>query len=95
MTGGRRGLCGRTKGAADSIVTGGYGRKMGMRRGFGRGCGRGSGLAYGGSPYPSAYQYPLSKTDELEMLRADADARRKSLEAIQRRVEELEKEGSE
>lgn len=95
MTGGRRGLCGRTRSAADMSAAGGYGRAMGMRRGFGRGCGRGFGPAYGGYAHPPAYPYPLSKTDEVEMLRADADARRKSLDAIQRRIEELEREGSE
>jgi hypothetical protein len=30
----------------------------------------------------------------MEMLRADADAMQKSLDAVQRRIAELEKEGS-
>jgi hypothetical protein len=37
---------------------------------------------------------PLSKRDELEMLRADADAIHKSLAAIQKRMAELEQETS-
>jgi hypothetical protein len=68
---------------------------MAFRRGFGRG--RGFGPAAGGYPYPQAVGtgYPVSKTDEMEMLRADAEAMRQSLDAIQRRISELEKEGSE
>lgn len=97
MTGGRRGTCGRA-GAATNLPAygGGYGRGMGFRRGFGRGRGYGIGPAYGGVPYPQAYGagYPASKPEEMEMLRADADAMRKSLEAVQRRIAELEKEKS-
>ena len=101
MTGGRRGFCGSTGGPADLPVYGGgygcgYGRGMGFRRGFGRGRGRGFGPAYGGFSYPPTYGtvYPVSRTDEVEMLRADAEAMQKSLEAVQRRIAELEKEGS-
>jgi hypothetical protein len=70
---------------------------MAFRRGFGRGRGYGFGPAAGGYPYPQAYGtgYPVSKTDEMKMLRADAEAMRQSLDAIQRRISELEKEGSE
>jgi hypothetical protein len=99
MTGGRRGICGRAGAATYQPAYGsgyGYGRKMGFRRGYGRGRGYGIGPASGRGPYPQAYDtgYPASKTDEMEMLRADADAMRKSLEAVQRRITELEKEGS-
>jgi hypothetical protein len=68
---------------------------MGFRRGYGRGRGYGFGPAYGGVAYPQAYGtgYPVSKTDEMEMLRADAEAMRQSLDAIQRRLADLEKEG--
>jgi hypothetical protein len=100
MTGGRRGICGRAAGAINLPVYGGgygYGRGMGFRRGYGRGRGYGFGPAYGGVAYPQAYgtRYPVSKTDEMEMLRADAEAMRQSLDAIQRRLADLEKEGSE
>ncbi len=44
---------------------------------------------------PMVTGYPVSKTDEMEMLRADADAMRQSLESVQHRIAELEKEGSE
>jgi hypothetical protein len=100
MTGGRRGICGRAGAAANLPAYGsgyGYGRGMGFRRGFGRGRGRDFGPAGGGYPYPQAHasRYPASKSDEMEMLRADAEAMRQSLDAIQRRITELEKEGSE
>ena len=100
MTGGRRGICGRAAGAAEMPVYGGgygYGPGMGFRRGFGRARGRGAGPAFGGYAYPPVYGsgYPASKTDEIEMLRSDADAMRNSLETIQRRIAELEKGGSE
>jgi hypothetical protein len=69
---------------------------MGFRRGFGWGRGRGFGPADKGYPSPQAYGsgYPLSRIDEMEMLRADADAMQKSLEAVQRRITELEKQES-
>jgi uncharacterized protein DUF5320 len=100
MTGGRRGLCGRPGGAYDRPAYGGgygYGRGMAFRRGFGGGRGYGFGPAYGGYPYPQAYGtgYPVSSANEMEMLRADAEAMRQSLDAIQQRISELEKDGSE
>jgi hypothetical protein len=99
MTGGRRGRCGRAGGPVESPVYGrgfGYGRGMGFRRGQGRGRGYGFGPAYGSHAYPPVYGagYPLSRSSEMEMLRADADAMQKSLDAVQRRIAELEKEGS-
>ncbi len=99
MTGGRRGLCARTGTAYVAPAYGTHGRGLAFRRGFGRGRGRGYGFGpgFGGYPYPPAYgaEFPLSETDEMEMLRADAEAMRKSLEAIQRRITELEKEPKE
>ena len=98
MTGGRRGICGRAGVAINQPAYGsGYGRGMGFRRGFRRGRGYGLGPAQGQVPSQQAYgtRYPASKTDEMGMLRADADAMRQSLESIQHRITELEKEGSE
>lgn len=98
MTGGRKGICGHAGGPTDMPVYGGsYGRGMGFRRGYGRGRGYGLGPATGGYPYPQAYGtgYPAGRTDEMEMLRANAEAIRKSLDTVQRRIAELEKEGSE
>jgi hypothetical protein len=66
---------------------------MGFRRGFGRGRGYGPGPAFAGYAHPQAYGgYPVGRADEIEMLRADAEAMRKSLDAVQRRISELEKE---
>ncbi len=98
MTGGRRGICGRAGRPTDvPVYGGGYGRGMGFRRGFGRGRGRNFGPAEGGYPYPSmvATGYPAGRANEMEMLRADAEAMRQSLDAIHRRLTELEKEGPE
>ena len=100
MTGGRRGICGRAGSAANlpAYDSGyGYGRGMGFRRGYGRGREYGRGPAYAGYPHPQAYGsgHTVRRTFELDVLRADADAMQKSLESVQRRIHELEKEGSE
>jgi hypothetical protein len=97
MTGGRRGLCGKRAGVADMPAYGrgyGYGAGMGYRRGFGGGRGRGFGPGRGGFAYPPVYGagYPLSKTDELAMLRADAEAMQQSLETVRKRMAALEAE---
>jgi hypothetical protein len=98
MTGGRRGLCGSGAGATNMYATGGvgYGRGMGYRRGFGGGRGRGGGFAGGRDGVAQRYTsgYSPSKSDEMEMLRADAEVMKRSLEAIQGRIAELEKEES-
>jgi len=96
MTGGRRGICGRPGGPADLPVYGGNGRGLGFRRGHGRGRGYGYGPGFAGYPYPQAYgtgsRYPASSTNEMDMLKAEAI--QQSLDAIQRRITELEKEAS-
>jgi hypothetical protein len=99
LTGGRRGLCRRAEAATHLPAYGsgyGNGRGMGFRRGYGRGRGYGFGPGSGGVTFPQAdgTGYPAGKTDELEMLRADAVATRRSLESIQRRIAELEKGGA-
>jgi hypothetical protein len=100
MTGGRRGICGRAGAAANLPAYGsgyGYGRGMGFRRRFGRGRGYGLGPAYAGYPHPQVYGagYPVRRTFELDVLWADAEAMQKSLDAIHRKIADLEKEGSE
>lgn len=103
MTGRGRGMCGQPAGAGNlpAYGGGGYGygcgRGMGFRRGFGRGMGRGFGPAFGGygAPPETGYGYPASRTDEIEMLRSNAEAMKNSLEAIQQKIAELEKDGSE
>jgi hypothetical protein len=68
-----------------------------MGRGFGPafgGYGAPPEAAYGTPPEPG-YGYPASRADEIEMLRSNAEAMKNSLDAIQQKIAELEKEGSE
>lgn len=95
MTGGRRGLCGGAYGRSGTIGYG-YGRGLELRRGHGRG--RCFGYAgCGGYPAQRAFgpAYPVSSADELAMLQAEANAMKASLESVQNRIAELEKEASE
>lgn len=94
MTGGARGFC-NPAGA-------------GFRRGFGRGAGRGRGLGAGfrgrrpgwnafvpgGGVYQPWYDMPYESapSDETQVLKRQADALRRDLDAVNRRLEELEKE---
>jgi hypothetical protein len=94
MTGGGRGLCG----------PGGLARpsapkecRMGGARGFGRGMARGRrldrGLGYGrrfGSP-SSGFFPNLTPLEELEMLKNEAEILKKELNAIGKRIMDLEK----
>jgi len=73
---------------------------MGFRRGRGGGYGPGRGFGYrgyGGYPPPPAFgpAYPMSSVDEMAMLQAEANAIKVSLESIQNRIAELEKDASE
>ncbi|MBC8200184.1 MAG: DUF5320 domain-containing protein [Desulfobacterales bacterium] len=90
MTGGARGLCNPRATSYGSQFAGGfgYGRGFGMGRGYGRGFGRGMGMGYGPEYGP---RYPLKSADEIAGLKADADYMKSSLDAISRRIEELEK----
>jgi len=81
----------------------GYGRGLGMRRGFrggyGSGRGRGYGRGYGG--YPPAFGpihqpvYPMGAASEIDMLKEQADYMKNALNAINRRIDAIEKEPSE
>jgi hypothetical protein len=97
MTGGHRGLCGGTYGRPVNIGYGyGGGRGMGLRRGHGRVRGFGY-RGYGGYPASPVFgsTYPVSSADEMAMLQAEANAMKASLESIQNRIAELEKDASE
>ena len=97
MTGGARGLC--NPGATNygpQFGRGfgygrGFGRGLGFRRGFGRGMGMGYGRGFG--LYPAEYGpgYPPKSADETAQLKAEADYMKSSLDAINKRIEELEK----
>ena len=99
MTGGARGRCNpATAGTIPAYVGGfGYGRGLGLRRGFrggyGTGWGRVRGFGRGCGWYSPAVPpvYPMSAADEMDMLKAQADYMKNSLDAINSRIDELEK----
>jgi len=103
MTGGRRGFCNpATAAGARAYIgpygyVGGVGLRRGYRGGFGRGAGsgRGYGRGYGWYPPPAVGPAYSSVADEMEMLRAEADYLKNSLEAINTRINELEKKPAE
>ena len=94
ITGGGRGLC-RTGGLSrpsdkrEFRMGGGrgFGRRMGRGRGFGRGLGYGRGF---GSP-ENRFFSNVTPTGELEILKNDAENLKKELDAIGKRIVELEK----
>lgn len=95
MTGGGRGYC-NPAWAGNRPLYGrqfGYGRGYrgrGFRRGFGPGNDRGWG-------YAPVYDtpYPMEPSEEVNMLKTEADAMKSELDQINKRIEELEKESSE
>ena len=101
MTGGGRGNCnpyGRFSGGR------GLGAGRGMRNGFGRGRGYGRGFGRRGAYPPQgewynrgAYGVPYSATpyDEANMLKAEAQAMKNELDALNKRIQELESQSSE
>jgi len=96
MTGGRRGLCNPANTEYDAQIDGmfGFGRGIRRGRGFRGGVGRGIGRAFGrrGWNQPSYYPaYAQSPEEELNMLKAEANSVKNSLDIIHRRIAELEK----
>ena len=76
---------------------GGWGMGMAWRRGWGRGWGAGPG-GYAPAPYAApAYGAPPfwsapSREEELEALRGQADWLKGEMDAVNQRIQELEKE---
>ncbi len=103
MTGGARGLCNPATAGTMPAYTGGYGhgRGLGLGRGFrgghgpGRGRERGFGRGYGGFPPAVAPPYQMSAADEMNMLKAEANYMQNSLDAINKRIDELSKRPAE
>jgi len=96
MTGGRRGLCNPANTEYDTRIDGmfGFGRGMRRGRGFRGGFGRGMDRAFGrrGWNQPSYYPaYAQNPEEELNMLKAEANSVKNSLDTINRRIAELEK----
>jgi hypothetical protein len=80
--------------------TKGPGRGMGMGFGFGRGMGRGRGFGRGWG-YNAPYQgfapgyprmSPMSKEDEIKLLKSESETLKRSQKDIEKRLSELEKE---
>lgn len=105
MTGGARGYCnpsGRYVGAPRYGLgrgfRGGFGRGGGGRgaRGYGRGLGWQGDYAPAAGGYGPAYAapygnpYPMNPDNEMAMLRDEANAIKNELDAINKRIEELE-----
>jgi hypothetical protein len=101
MTGGARGLCNPAVAGTMPAYTGGYdnGRGLGFGRGFrggyGPGRGRGFGRGYGGYPPAVAPPYQMSAADEMNTLKAEANYMQNSLDAINKRIDELSKRPAE
>jgi len=80
---------------------GGFGPGFGQGRGYGRGLGgRGvyppTGREYGPAYYaPYGSPYDMKPEDEVNMLKGEADTVKKELDAINKRIEELESGSSE
>ena len=104
MTGGARGMCNPAAAGYRDYPLRGYGWDAGFGRGYGRGFGRGrfAGRGYGfgmgrgarGWPgwYPpqAASAYPFGPEYDLDQLRQQAEAMKNSLNAIERRIAEIE-----
>jgi len=98
LTGGGFGYC--TPASADSRRprTSGAGRGMGRglarNRGRSRGYGRPGGAWNGWNRAPNDRPFAMGPRDELHVLRGEARAARRDLDAINKRIQELESEGS-
>jgi hypothetical protein len=103
MTGGARGRCNpATAGMIPAFAGGyGYGRGLAFRRcfrgGFGPGTGYGGGFGRGYRWYSPAVSpvYPTDAVNEMDILKADADYMKKSLDAINKRIDELSEKPAE
>ena len=97
MTGGARGRCNPITAETIPAFAGGYGygRGLALRRGFrggygpGRGRGRGYGRGFGWYPPALGPAYSMDAASELDMLKTDAEYMQKSLNAINKRIDEL------
>jgi hypothetical protein len=95
---------GRAIGFCSGYDTPGYAKGFGggMVRGSGFGKGRGMGMGYGrsrnfGSAFAGDFQgfprtQPISKHDEIKLLKSQAESLKHSQQDIEKRLRELEKE---
>lgn len=95
MTGGAMDMTrGMGQGGGGGMGRGG-GRGMGGGGGMGRGRGQGMGAAFPPGPVsmPQQPTGPLTKDDELAMLKQQAEAMAQQMQQIQERIKQLEPEG--
>ncbi|GBC61046.1 hypothetical protein DENIS_2006 [Desulfonema ishimotonii] len=94
MTGGGRGYCPSGSAGGRGPAAGGYGRGAGFGRGAGRGFGgrqrAGWGRGWETSPAGEVPASAMSRDEEMEMLRVEAEHVKNTLEALNRRLEALE-----
>ena len=99
MTGGGRGLCNPAGlGYRSQPLRNGINFNRGMGAGFGRGFGNGYGMGMargfgrgrGWSQAPLYAQYQGNPDEELNILKGQAEAAQSNLDAINRRISELE-----
>jgi hypothetical protein len=69
---------------------GGFGRRIGWGRGFGRSWGYG--VPYMGYMQGSPWMPPMSKEEEIKLLKAEADSLKREQKDIEKRLTDLEKE---
>lgn len=98
MTGGARGFCNTGYGGYYPGYGRGYG--LGWGRGFrgGAGSGFGPGRGYGwrgAYPPPYAGPYAMNREDEIGLLKEQAEMLKANLDAISKRMKDLESEPSE
>ncbi len=84
-------LPGYTKGPGRGMGSG-FGLGRGMRRGRGFRMGWGYGVPYQGFTSGYTGMSPMSKEDEIRLLKSEADALKRSQKDIEKRLSELEKE---
>jgi len=100
MTGGARGNCNPANAGYNPQLGRGYGRGMGLRGGFRGGAGTrrgaepGYGRGFGFYPPVGGTFSQMTAEDEINMLKANADYMKNSLDEIDRRIRELKKNPS-
>ncbi|MDD5613819.1 MAG: DUF5320 domain-containing protein [Candidatus Omnitrophica bacterium] len=93
MTGRAAGYCAgfSTPGYVNSIPGRGFGFGRGFGRGRGRGFGFGRGFGWAGYPYAAlAYPADIAPKQEADMLKAEAEAMQREIDAINQRIKDLE-----
>jgi hypothetical protein len=80
----------------ESGYFGGFGARRGFRTGFGAGRGQRRNFGRGSAWYGPVLrpEFPAAQTTEMDMLKAEADYLRSSLETIEKRIADLETETS-